>query len=372
MGRKPSRWANLPRGMRARPRGNLVHYYLDTGGKPRVELPLGSDYAEAVRKWGELTKKAEAAPASGTFAEVVRHYWTDVIPGKEPRTRRDNEKERAWILKFFNTPPAPIDKIEPKHIRAYMNWRVVEARRAAEAKNAERVKQGRAPVPTPPKYGQVRANREKALISHIWNYARENGYTKLPNPCAGIKGFRETARDAYVDDDMLKRILAHAGKPLEFALRLAHITGQRPGDVLGMSETNLMGDFLKIKQGKTKAKLRIVVENDLQVLLEEIRAFKATLKVHALPLLVNEVGHPLTAAMLRKRFDKARKDAGIDIASFQFRDLRAKAATDTDDTAGIKDAQALLGHSTEAMTAEYIRHKVGKKVRIGGGKKEQE
>ena len=47
---------------------------------------------------------------------------------------------------------------------------------------------------------------------------------------------------------------------------------------------------------------------------------------------------------------------------FQFRDLRAKAATDTDEASGTRTAQAILGHTTEAMTAHYIRHKVGKKV----------
>ena len=30
---------------------------------------------------------------------------------------------------------------------------------------------------------------------------------------------------------------------------------------------------------------------------------------------------------------------------------------------GTRDAQSLLGHTTEGMTANYIRHKVGKKVR---------
>jgi len=30
---------------------------------------------------------------------------------------------------------------------------------------------------------------------------------------------------------------------------------------------------------------------------------------------------------------------------------------------GTRGAQALLGHATESMTADYIRHKVGKKVK---------
>jgi len=68
--------------------------------------------------------------------------------------------------------------------------------------------------------------------------------------------------------------------------------------------------------------------------------------------------------MLRNRFDDARDAAGIDKALFQFRDLRAKAATETDDQSGRRGAQALLGHTTESMTAEYIHHKAGRKMKL--------
>ena len=240
MGRKPTRWTNLPLGMRARPRGRLIHYYLDTGGKPRKEIPLGSDYVRAVQKWAELSsKQLPAGIVSGTFAEVLEHYWRDVVPTKAPRTQQDNEAEKAWLLKFFNDPPAPLDAIEPVHIRKYLDWRVKEAKKAAEERNAERRSAGRRAVPIPAKHGQVRANREKALISHVWNYAREHGFTKAPNPCRGIKGFREEGRDAYVDDELLQRVFDKAVRPLQLALQLAHLTGQRPGDVLRMSDTDI-------------------------------------------------------------------------------------------------------------------------------------
>jgi integrase len=368
MGRKPTRWTNLPRGMRARPRGRLIHYYLDTGGKPRREIPLGSDYVLAVQKWAELTYRKPPTAASRTFAEVAEHYWQDVIPTKSPLTQAGNETEKVWLLKFFNDPPAPLDAIEPKHIRKYLDWRVKEARTAAEARNEQRRKEGKPLLPVPPKFGEVRANREKALFSHIWNYAREHGFTKAPNPCQGVKGFREDGRDTYVDDELLARVMEHAVQPLKFALRLAHLTGQRPGDVLRMSETDITRGVLRVKQGKTKMKLRIVIEGALEVLLDEIATYKTAqtpkAKVRVLSLLVNEKGERLTAAMLRNRFDDARDAAGIDKALFQFRDLRAKAATDTDDQAGTRGAQALLGHTTESMTADYIRHKVGKKVKL--------
>jgi len=369
MGRKSTRWPNLPKGMRARPRGKLVHYYLDTGAKPRKEIPLGSDYVLAVKKWAELTHKATPEAAEGTFAFVATHYWRDVIPTKAPRTRQDNEDERAWLLRFFNDPPAPLECIEPTHIRKYLDWRVRETRKAAEARNAERTKAGKPALKISQTLGQVRANREKALFSHIWNYARDQGFTKQPNPCLGIKGFKEAGRDAYVGDELLAKVMAKADQSVQFALRLAQITGQRPADVLRMSETDLAGGMLHIRQGKTKAKLRIVIEGELKTLLDEIAAFKTQAsqlhsnRVRSLSLLVNEQGQTLTRDTFRSRFDKAREAAGIDKALFQFRDLRAKAATDTDDAGGTRAAQALLGHTTETMTADYIRHKVGKKVR---------
>ncbi|HEY5994491.1 MAG TPA: tyrosine-type recombinase/integrase, partial [Gallionellaceae bacterium] len=67
-------------------------------------------------------------------------------------------------------------------------------------------------------------------------------------------------------------------------------------------------------------------------------------------------GQRLTSGALRTRFDAARKAAKVD---FQFRDIRAKAATDTEDLA---HAQKLLGHKTRTMTEHYTRDRKGEKV----------
>lgn len=371
MGRKPSRWSNLPKGVRARPRGNLVHYYLDTGAKPRKEIPLGSDYVLAVQKWAELTSSSKPQGSEVTFPYAAQRYKLEALPLKESRTRKDNEKELAWLLKFFGDPPAPLDSIEPTHIHQYMKWRVKESRALAERKNAARRKDGRPEQPVPADMGQVRANREKALFSHIWNFARAEGLTKLPNPCAGIHGYTEDGRDTAPDAELVARVLEHADRPLSFAMRLADIIGQRPGDVLRASETHISGPIpggvLNVQQGKTKAKLRIVIEGALAELLLEILAYKRELertsKVYTVALLVNEKGQRLSANMLRNRFDDARALASVEKNLFQFRDFRAKVATETDEAKGTRAAQALLGHTTENMTARYIRHKVGRKVR---------
>lgn len=80
-------------------------------------------------------------------------------------------------------------------------------------------------------------------------------------------------------------------------------------------------------------------------------------------LSVNKKGQPLITTMLRTRFDAAHDAAKTPKEDFQFRVLRATAATGLDDTAGLRAAQALLGHTTEGMTADYVRHKVGKRVK---------
>lgn len=161
MGRKPSKNQNLPKRLRARPRGSKVWYYYDTGGKPRREIPLGCDYPTAIKKWAELEMEISDQPAQRiTFKHAADRYLKEVIPTKAPRTQKDNLIELEWLMLFFGNPPAPLDEIEPIHIRQYLDQR----------------------------QAKTRANREKALFSHIWNKAREWGYTSLPNPCAGGGG----------------------------------------------------------------------------------------------------------------------------------------------------------------------------------------
>jgi integrase len=73
-------------------------------------------------------------------------------------------------------------------------------------------------------------------------------------------------------------------------------------------------------------------------------------------LIQDETGQPLTYFSLRSRFDKARELAKV---SFQFRDIRAKAATDTGDLAHY---QKLLAHKNRDMTEHYVRSRVGERV----------
>jgi len=73
-------------------------------------------------------------------------------------------------------------------------------------------------------------------------------------------------------------------------------------------------------------------------------------------LVQTDKGQKVTPDMLRKRFRQAKDAAGID---FQFRDLRAKAATDIE---SLERAQKLLGHKSRNMTEDYVRSGKGEIV----------
>lgn len=342
MGRKPTKNINLPPRMRARiQKSGKLFYYYDCGGKPRKEIPLGSEYTEAIRKWSALESEEKTSFIS--FKYAADRYSKEVIPTKAARTQKDNKIELEWLLKFFNNPPAPLDAIKPINIRQYLDWRGKQAK--------------------------TRANREKALFSHIWNKSREWGLTDKPNPCAGVKGFSEESRDVYVEEAVLNAVWEAADVPLREALDLAYLTGQRPADVLSMRMTDIRDGCLHVRQGKTDKMLRIEISGEFEDLLTRIQQRKALFKVHTLAIICNEHGRPVQTAALRFRFEKARevaasKDAKLreEILKFQFRDLRAKAGTDKADAKGMMEAMRQLGHTSIKTTEIYVRSKKGEKV----------
>jgi integrase len=373
MGRTPTRNKNLPAGMRARHRKGGTYYYLDTGATPRKEILLSKDYVEAVQKWAELTKSPSRAGDLVTFRHVAERYTREVLSKKGVATQELNLRELGNLYKFFDAPPVPLDEIDPIHVRRYLDWRVADAvKTLREANEQRRIDNldGRAKlrkiVAETPTYGQVPANREKALFSHIWNFARERGLTNKANPCAGVKGYREDGRDVYIDDAVFQAVWAVADQPLQDALDLAYLTGQRPADTLKMTHKEIKNGEVLVEQNKTGKKLRISIEGELKIVIDRIKARK----IVGGQLVLDESGQSFTRAQLRGAFDRARIAAAMahpalagEIQEYQFRDLRAKAGTDTEGELGIEAAQAQLGHSTPMMTAQYVRHRRGKLVK---------
>jgi integrase len=322
MGRTRQKDKHLPEHLYRK--GKRYYYY---GGAGCKWIALGGDYAVAIERWRQYEQPGSSSQTDATFGQVAQRYQLEILPSKAPRTQRDNLAELKLILPTFRD--ALLSEIKPVHIRQYLDAR------------------GRV--------AKIRANREKALISHIWNKAREWGYTELPNPCAGIKGYREEGRDRYVEDVEYRAVYEYGDSALQDAMDLAYWTGQREADILKLAITAIKDGALWIKQGKTKKPLRIEISGELARVIDRIKARPA--KIKSLALIHDAEGQPLTYGKLRYRFERAREKAGVD---FQFRDLRAKAATDAD---GLSHAQKLLGHKSRQMTEHYTRNRAGELVK---------
>lgn len=340
MGRRPTNPDSVVRLRKRKQRSGKLFYYYDLGGNPRKEIALGGDYGLAIVEYAKLEKsRASSAIAQSvlTFAYVAELYMDEVVPTKAPASQKDNIRELKQLLLFFNDPPAPLEAIEPHHVVQYLR------------------KRG--------KTAPVRANREKSLLSAIWNFARQSGYTALANPCAGVKGHKESGRDTYIEDDLLARVYSFADQPLKDALDLFYLTGQRITDTLKMDERDIRDGQLTVQQNKTKAKRRIEIVGELKLVMDRISARKEGYNIRSTRLIVMTTGQPMTSSMLRGRFDAARELAGVEKADFQMRDLRAKAGTDKAESSGdILQARDQLGHTTVVMTEQYIRKRIGKKV----------
>lgn len=322
MGRRRTTFKDMPPGMHLKG----ASYYHVTSTAPRKWTPLGKDRARALLEWARI-EGTEPDPNVRTFEVIALRYEREVMPTKAARTQKDNLKELDRLRSVFGA--VLIENIKPHHVRGYLDKRGQTAK--------------------------ARANREKALLSHIFNKAREWGYTDSPNPCQGVKGFTERGRDRYVTDDEFRAVHAKADQTLRDAMDMALLTGQRPADVLKIKREDIRDGALFIAQNKTGAKRAIEIGGELALLLDRIAARRRE-RLSAF-LIQDDNGRPLTMLALRGRFDKARTAAGVE---FQFRDIRAKTASDTGDLA---HSQKLLGHKSRDMTEHYVRERLGQRVK---------
>lgn len=300
------------------------------------------------------------------FGEVAERYVRKVLPAKAPATQAINLRELQNLLEFFAGPREILASISPVMVRQYLDQRAEGVVTEKRRQSALRMAAGRERLVVTGKEGRVPANREKSLLSHIWNFARETGLTVLANPCAGVKGFKEAGRDIYISDQVLASVYEAAEAPLRDALDLAYLIGQRPADTLKMSRADIVDGALMVQQNKTGKKVRVSIEGALAALVDRLKSRK----VMSLKLISMPNGSPMSKFELRGAFSRARlaaatahPDLAGEIRAFQFRDLRAKAGTDTEEARGMQAAQDQLGHSTPMMTAQYVRHRRGKLVK---------
>lgn len=336
MGRPRLRDRHLP--LRMRMKGKR-YYYRQRDGK---EIPLGADLAQARLRWAELENMHLSDES--LFRTLADKYEREVIPKKAARTQKDNKRQLAILRKVFDE--VPMATIRPGHVRRYLDAR---GRQVTDAKGKTRG-------------SEVQANREVALLSHIFNWARSRDYLSCPNPCIRVERFVENAREVYVDDAAYKAVWDVSPQWMRDAMDLARLTGQRPADVLRMARTDIRDNCLEVRQGKTGKRLRIELSGELGQLVDAIKKRHGVQdsKVKSVYLVQDDNGQPLTYWRFVHAFQEVRNGSG---QTWQFRDIRAKTGTEKTDELGPREAQRLLGHASVTTTEVYIRNRRGDRVK---------
>jgi integrase len=130
---------------------------------------------------------------------------------------------------------------------------------------------------------------------------------------------------------------------------IRYVTGARISDVLSIKVADWTADGLLLRQKKT-GKLQLFRRTPI---IEQVidQARRIPRPVRGLYLLCTLKGQPYKYSTLLSWWERATTKAGV--VNAHFHDIRGKAATDGKRD-GI-DYQALLGHSTKAMSDRYIK-----------------
>lgn len=227
-------------------------------------------------------------------------------------------------------------------------------------------------------------NIYRALLREMMRFAIEKGY-RTDNPIESLRTMSTPARSRYITDSELRRLKigclrgddglrTRSGLTMCCLIELAYLTAADVGVLLELrlqrdpanpDAPHLRDDGIWLRRTKTTTSTPVLVEwtPRLRAVVQRLRAIKAERRLKkrmsqrvVTPYLLEAVdGTQLSYSAVKSAWQRGRIRAGVPNA--MFRDLRAKAATDKEDRDGIRAASALLDHTTEGQTADYIRRK---------------
>lgn len=338
------------------------------GLDPRVYAKHGGlYYVHRDGRWEKLGTDVQAAnrrarlynDTDGLYGTMA--YWLDMfvvdcearakVGTLAGRTVRNYRDALAALKTFFAPPMLPAD-IEPRHVQDFL----------AIGAGAGR---------------PVVANRQKSCLSSCisWLIRTGNAPGLIVNPCMQVSGIRrnpEAKRDRYVTDEEYSAVFAAAPRQVRAMMELTYRTLQRPeSDILYWTVANIVtkdGErILRVNQGKTGKAVDIGLSPDLDALLKHLVGEIPTI---GKPLICAVRGkfsgkgytYDGICAMLKRSIKKVNaeraKDGKAPFASFGFRDLKGKGATDMW-IAGepIERIQLLCGHEDKATTEIYVKQR---------------
>jgi integrase len=209
------------------------------------------------------------------------------------------------------------------------------------------------------KKAKVEANRVAQLIKTMLSRAEMLGYTEegTPNPCRGLKLYKETSRARYLDDRELFRLreaLAEEPVHIQALIRLLLFSGLRKSELLSLPWDAVKinhpeGDHIDVTQTKNGRPLRLALTGEMRETLMAIPTRVHSKWVFPSPVRTN---HHIND--FKRDWKRIRERAGLgDVTVHDLRrtcgSLMAQAGVP------IEAISQVLNHSNSDVTRIYAR-----------------
>jgi integrase len=308
------------------------YYYFKPFKGERIYL--GKNRAEMYLKLSQFEDRNKYITNMG---DLIDEYMQLVAPKELQSENYELEAFRARFLKVFFKNFLP-DEVLPKDIYEYMDIRS-KKREVAKGKVSG---------------GKTAANKDRALLSKIFNYAIRKGL-RNDNPCANVKPNRTKPRSRYIRHDELQAVYNEGSAMFKCIIEFTYLCGQRRSDNLFIKESQLTKQGIEIVQVKTKQKLLIKWSDELIACVKRVMKLKEDNHIKSEYLFCKADGKPYKKDGFKSMFQRAMERAlnkGTLKEPFTYHDIRAKTYTDQKDK---KKSADLAGHTDGSMARVYDR-----------------
>jgi integrase len=313
--------------------GRAVTYYYAWKGGPRLPGKPGSpEFVDAYNK--AIAQRTQ--PPHGVLMSILQPYQASPdFRDLAPSTRRGYVPLIKRIEKAFGDFPL-IAMTDRRSRGVFMAWR---DRIAVES-------------------GRRQADYAWTVLARVLSWGLDRGLVAA-NPCErGGRLYRASRSDKIWTEADEAAFLAKAPTHLHLPLVLALWTGQRQGDLLRLPWSAYDGIHIRLRQGKTGARIVIPVGVPLKSALDETPR-RSTL------ILTSTGNRPWTSDGFRSSWRKACAAAGV--TGVTFHDLRGTAVTRLA-LAGCTEAEiaSITGHSLRDVGAILDAHYLHRDPELAG------
>ncbi|RAL98684.1 integrase [Agrobacterium sp. MS2] len=324
--------------------GKTIYYCYAWRGGPLLKHKNGSPIQPGdpllVRAFSDATEGRFTDP-SETLGKLITDFkGASEFTGTSDKTRRAYSRYLDMIRDEFGD--MSFNEIQSKEARGeFKEWRDTIARTGGKTKD---------------QYRPRAADYAWTTLARVLSFAKDRGLITV-NVCERGGRLYEADRTEkiWTEADVAAVLSLH--KPdISAALLLALWTGQRQGDILAAAWTNYDGSALRVRQGKTGARVVIPLSAPVRKMLDAMPR-KAT------TILTNAHGNSWTSDGFRTSWRKAVQAAGV--KGLTFHDLRGTAVTRLA-LSGCNTAQiaSITGHSMKDVEQILDAHYLGGKVEL--------